>query len=201
MDYNIKIMTQNYEYGLIETINKDVLEIFDDIVLMPNTHIGKDVPIGFTGKFNDKIIPSVVGVDIGCGMSIYQFPKINIDWEEFESKMRELIPTGFAVHDEPQTNWNELKNLKISDNIDENRVLCSIGTLGRGNHFIEIDQNEEHYFLVVHSGSRSLGAKVFDNHQEKIGTSKNLLKKNTTKNYQKSEKNSLVKRLEKKYLN
>lgn len=183
MKKKVKIFTSNYEEGLIETISQDVLDMFDEILLMPDTHIGKSVPIGFVGKFTNKIIPEIVGVDIGCGMLACPIPKEyipeeGIDFKGLEEHITKHIPTGSNIHEE------ESKNIKwILDNLtfelsqkDRNRILRSSGTLGGGNHFIEIVENDGNYVLIIHSGSRSLGLKVCEHHQNKLNKDKDKLR-------------------------
>ena len=133
------------------------------IVVMPDAHPGKGGPIGLTMTFKDKVIPSLVGVDIGCGMAITKLGKIRKDFQKLDTVIRENIPSGFAIRDKiyDETVLDALEDLHCKHHVDLNRALHSVGTLGGGNHFIEIDvDEEENYFLTVHSGSRHLGLEV-----------------------------------------
>ena len=133
------------------------------IVVMPDAHPGKGGPIGLTMTFKDKVIPSLVGVDIGCGMTITKLGKIRKDFQKLDTVIRENIPSGFAIRDKiyDETVLDALEDLHCKYHVDLNKALHSIGTLGGGNHFIEMDVDEEgNYFLTVHSGSRRLGLEV-----------------------------------------
>lgn len=156
------------------------------IRVMPDCHDGKGAVIGSTITLRDKVSPSLVGVDIGCGMLLVKLGKTNIDFARFDKLTRSLIPLGKSVRDtEPYLLKNELSetykkvedifnSLKIKDKIlnKKKRIIASIGTLGGGNHFIEIDENSlKEKYLIIHTGSRYLGnivAKVY----EDIGTQK-----------------------------
>lgn len=165
MKTKIDIKATTFEEGLIETIDPNVLEIFDEIKLMPDTHVGKAVPIGFVAEYDNKIIPAVVGVDIGCGMAAYTISKREIDFEKLEQFINTNIPSGFNVHDQKQE-FDGLNNLSFR--IKHARILRSVGTLGGGNHFIEIVEGASDYSIIVHTGSRNLGAQVCDYHQKKL---------------------------------
>ena len=133
------------------------------IVVMPDAHPGKGGPIGLTMTFKDKVIPSLVGVDIGCGMSMIKLGKIKKDFQKLDTVIRENIPSGFAVRNIPYDEdiFNLLEELHCKEHIDLYRGLLSLGTLGGGNHFIELDVDEDGcYHLIVHSGSRHIGLEV-----------------------------------------
>jgi RNA-splicing ligase RtcB len=141
---------------------------------MPDVHAGAGCVIGFTGLLKDKAIPNLVGVDIGCGMLTYEL-KINgeVNFEALEHSIRTNVPSGFNVR---STMHRILKNTLMVEEVekvcriigdDSNRHLVSIGTLGGGNHFIELAKGKgETYFLVVHSGSRNFGHKIATHFQK-----------------------------------
>lgn len=173
----IDIKTKKIENGLIESIDQDVIDNFKNIKLMPDTHIGKSVPIGFVSEYHDKIIPNIVGVDIGCGMACATIPREEIgeiEFKQLEEHIRKVVPTGFNLHESLSEEDNQeigklLDNLSIKQIAGKQSIINSLGTLGGGNHFIELDVDDDNYYLVVHTGSRSLGAKVCKHHQDKLG--------------------------------
>ena len=138
------------------------------IRIMPDVHTGKSCTIGTTMTIKDKTIPNMVGVDIGCGMGVVQLEEEHIDLEKLDSAIYERIPSGMEIRNEPHKYAQEvdLKGLRCYGEISERRAECSIGTLGGGNHFIEVDRDEDgKLYLVVHSGSRYLGKQVAEYYQ------------------------------------
>lgn len=138
------------------------------IRMMPDIHAGAGCTIGTTMTITDKIVPNLVGVDIGCGMLCVQLCEKEIDLEKLDKVIRECIPSGFNIHSKPhayilKTNIGELY---CGDFVDYHRANRSIGTLGGGNHFIEVDKDDDgHLYLVIHTGSRHLGVEVCDYYQ------------------------------------
>lgn len=168
----IKIFATKFEAETPYTISPEVLNIFDKILLMPDTHIGKSVPIGFVAKYNDKIIPTIVGVDIGCGVMAYDIPKQDIDFAKFDQFIIDNIPSGFDVHlRERDVRHLQLDQLSFSPK-NIRHIEKSLGTLGGGNHFIEICEGAEVYTIIVHSGSRNLGKQVCEYHERKLSFNK-----------------------------
>lgn len=143
------------------------------IRIMPDVHAGKGAVIGFTATLTDKIVPNVVGVDIGCGISAYCLGAIDYTSELFQTldtHIRNHIPSGFSVHTKLDTKIDddEYRKVALETDQDENRVIRSLGTLGGGNHFIEIDKDENNrLWLSLHSGSRNFGLKIAQYHQAK----------------------------------
>ena len=135
------------------------------IRIMPDVHAGKGCTIGTTMTITDKIVPSMVGVDIGCGMFTVYLGKIDIDFEKVDEAAH-FIPSGINVWDEKVAEF-DLSALRCYDRLkDVGRLERSIGTLGGGNHFIEIDVDDEGgKYLVIHSGSRNLGVQVAEHYQ------------------------------------
>lgn len=168
---NLKIFTKNIEEKATNQINELLdQEAFKDskIRIMPDVHAGKGCVIGFTGNLGDKVIPNIVGVDIGCGMLCVELGNIDLDLERLDKIIREYVPSGFEVHDERKYKFLELQDLKCYRELkDTKRLERSIGTLGGGNHFIEIDIDEDNNkYLVIHTGSRNLGKQVAEYYQE-----------------------------------
>ncbi len=130
------------------------------IRIMPDTHSGKNVAVGTTMTVKNRIAPSLVGVDIGCGMEVVFLKEKEIDSEKLDNVIHSLVPSGTKIHDAPMASF-ELDTLRCKGNVNLERALRSIGTLGGGNHFIEVDRTEDgRLVLVIHSGSRQLGSDV-----------------------------------------
>ena len=184
---DLKIFTDNIEKEAIDQINT-LLEqpAFADckIRIMPDVHAGAGCVIGFTADLGDKVIPNIVGVDIGCGMLTVELGGIDtgingktdssivdyvtdIDYEKLDNVIRTCIPSGRNVHEEINYIFPELKNLRCYNKLKNIDWLeRSMGTLGGGNHFIEIDEGfEGRKYLVIHTGSRNLGKQVADYYQ------------------------------------
>ncbi len=138
--------------------------------VMPDVHAGKGAVIGYTAYMGDKIVPNIVGVDIGCGVLALHLGKVDIDFEKLDNVIRNNIPHGKNVHSSPVVEKypEGLKEISDKTGQDFNRVLCSIGTLGGGNHFIEVGENPDgEKYLFIHSGSRNFGLKIAQYHQDK----------------------------------
>lgn len=137
---NLKIFTDNIEPSAVEQINLLLeQEVFSNskVRIMPDVHAGKGCVIGFTGDLGDKVIPNIVGVDIGCGMLCLELGKIDIDLKRLDDIIHQYVPSGFSTHDYPLVHFDKLQNLKCYRNLKQSRRLVrSIGTLGGGNHFI-----------------------------------------------------------------
>lgn len=168
--YDLKIYTNIIEQDALDQINM-LLEqpAFQDckVRIMPDVHSGKGCVIGFTADLGNKVIPNIVGVDIGCGMLTVKLNTDSIDFERLDGVIREFVPNGRDIHTIPQTDFPDLHNLYCFSHLkDTNRVLCSIGTLGAGNHFIEVDRGQNgDLYLVIHTGSRNLGKQVAEYYQ------------------------------------
>ena len=138
------------------------------ICIMPDVHAGKGCTIGTTMTIQDKIVPGMVGVDIGCGMETVELAEHEIDFDKLDDLIRKEIPYGREVRDTLHALNAEidLTQLRCADQVNLNRAMRSIGTLGGGNHFIEVDRSEDgRLFLIVHSGSRHLGIEVAEYYQ------------------------------------
>ena len=139
------------------------------IRIMPDVHAGMGCCIGTSMTISDKIVPGMVGVDIGCGMETVEIAEREIDFEKLDELIRKEIPYGREVREihHPFNYEIALKELRCAPNVNIDRARRSIGTLGGGNHFIEVDRAEDgRLFIVVHSGSRHIGNEVAKHYQE-----------------------------------
>ena len=131
------------------------------IRVMPDTHAGRGCVIGITMTLSGRVSPSLVGVDIGCGMEAVRLSAQEIDFPRLDEYIHRCIPAGRVRHDTPQATDLPIHALKCARALDISRILAGLGTLGRGNHFIEIDKGSDGcLWLIVHSGSRTLGSAV-----------------------------------------
>ena len=138
-----------------------------DIRIMPDCHAGKGCTIGTVIQVKDRIVPNTVGVDIGCGMYVCEIVSGHIDLEHLDEVVNKYIPSGFNVHDVPVRYFAQLPALFCKDAVKWDYIQRSVGTLGGGNHFIEVDKGSDgRYYLVIHSGSRNLGVTVCDYYQK-----------------------------------
>lgn len=183
--HDVKIFTDNIEQSALEQIESLLsIDVFSDrkIRIMPDVHTGTGCVIGFTGDLGDKVIPNIVGVDIGCGMRVLCLGRVeNIDFHGFHEYIRSNVPSGKIAREdkfgfrplagEEMDIYREAKELVkqlrcYRELKDQARINKSIGTLGGGNHFIELDQDDAgNVYLVIHTGSRSLGLQVADIYQ------------------------------------
>ena len=139
------------------------------IRIMPDVHAGKGCTIGTTMTITDKVVPGMVGVDIGCGMETVRIAEKEIDFARLDEIVHKYIPCGREVRKEPHklNSQNDLTALRCSPYLNLSRAQRSIGTLGGGNHFIEVDRGENgDLFIVVHSGSRHIGNEVAKYYQD-----------------------------------
>ena len=138
------------------------------IRIMPDVHAGKGCTIGTTMTIRDKIVPGMVGVDIGCGMETVELAEREIDFDRLDALIRREIPFGREIRGtaHPLNAQIDLTQLRCAEQVNLARAVRSIGTLGGGNHFIEIDRaGDGRLFLIVHSGSRHLGTEVANYYQ------------------------------------
>lgn len=201
-----KVFTDNIEPQALETIQK----LLDNPVtegkpvrIMPDTHDGKGIVIGFTMPMGEWVNPNHIGVDIGCGMLCARITStITPDmYMDIDQRIREVVPMGFETHEWSKTDiwhniifddffyprtdidnrWNfsfsKIANLCRNIGLDLNVWQRSIGTLGGGNHFIELGRSEKtgHYYLTIHSGSRNFGKRVCDYHAKNLDGYKKML--------------------------
>ena len=142
--------------------------------IMPDVHAGKGCTVGTTMKLNGRVCPNLVGVDIGCGVQVHKIIG-DIDLKKLDDVIRKYVKFGFSINEsivlskKEENEWcNKLKSMYCSSDIDIVRALKSIDSLGSGNHYIEVDRNDNgDNYLVIHSGSRHLGIEVCKYYQEK----------------------------------
>ena len=138
------------------------------ICIMPDVHAGAGCTIGTTMTIKDKIVPNLVGVDISCGVTVAELSTGNLDLQVVDDVIRSNIPAGMNIRDISlkQADTIPLNNLKCASHVNLDRAKKSIGTLGGGNHFCEVDKDDNgKYYLVVHTGSRNLGKQVAEYYQ------------------------------------
>ena len=137
------------------------------IRIMPDVHGGKGSVIGFTATMGDYVIPNVVGVDIGCGMLTIDLGHMNINLHMLDETIKKRIPSGRGTHYKVMMDFPQLKDLRCDPHLKEKtRLERSVGTLGGGNHFIEIGQSQKgNKYLIIHTGSRNLGTQVAEHYQ------------------------------------
>ena len=167
---NLKIFTNNIEDEAVKQINLLLeQEPFKKckVRIMPDVHAGKGCVIGFTANLGNKVIPNIVGVDIGCGMLCVELGNIDIDLEKFDNIVNEYIPAGRNIREVKLTDFEKIKDLYCLRELKEtNKFNKAIGTLGGGNHFIEVNVDDENNkYLVIHTGSRNMGKQVADYYQ------------------------------------
>ena len=183
-NHDVKIFTDNIETTAIEQIERLLtIPAFSGckIRIMPDVHAGAGCVIGFTGNLGDKVIPNIVGVDIGCGILVQPFTWMKaIDYHALNEFILHHIPSGRNYRDNkyaplPQKYMDAyrkskdlIKQMRCYRELKETKRLnLSIGSLGGGNHFIELDWDEcGVFYLVVHTGSRNLGKQVADIYQK-----------------------------------
>lgn len=187
----IKLWLDDIEEGALDQA-KNLANLpfaFHHIAIMPDSHQGYGMPIGGVLATEDVIIPNAVGVDIGCGMCAVKTSLTEIDTKTLKKilgEIRKQIPVGFEHHKQkqdeslmpqvPNSKYYSEENLKIEMPVcgrEYQNALTQIGTLGGGNHFIEIQKgNDGHIWIMIHSGSRNLGKQVAD-HYNKVAVEMN----------------------------
>lgn len=169
---NAKVFASNIDSGTLDQVTNLLNQEFtkdSKIRIMPDCHVGAGCVIGTTMTIHDKIVPNLVGVDIGCGMFTVKIGKVKINFPEFDDYIKRNIPAGREVHPKARKIKTDIEKLKCYNELKKhNHFFKSIGTLGGGNHFIEVDvDDEENKYLIVHSGSRNLGKKIAEHYQRK----------------------------------
>lgn len=161
-----KIFTDNIEdYAMAQIQMLCDNEAFDGshVRVMPDVHPGKVGTIGFTATVNGKILPNVVGIDIGCGVLLAGLKQKKAEYQKLDTVIRENVPTGFCVRKKTHRFYERFNiyALKCSRHLKTEYIANSLGTLGSGNHFIELDKDGEgKLYMAVHTGSRALGKAV-----------------------------------------
>lgn len=211
---DLKIFTDNIEQEAVEQI--DLLlqqEPFREckVRIMPDVHAGKGCVIGFTADLGNKVIPNIVGVDIGCGMLCVELGKIVLDLQKLDEVINNCIPAGRNIREHKLLDFEPINELYCLRELKEiKKFNRAIGTLGGGNHFIEVDiDNDGNKYLVIHTGSRNLGKQVADYYQnlaielcsgkEEMYQKKEEIIKTYKKQGRKSEIQKVLKELAKEY--
>jgi len=133
------------------------------IRIMPDVHPGKVGTIGFTATVGERVLPNVVGIDIGCGITLARIRQKRIECQRLDKVIRDSVPSGSGIREKPHRFGErfDFGELTCGEAVNWKKAACSIGTLGGGNHFIEVDEDEEgNLYVAVHSGSRHLGKEV-----------------------------------------
>ena len=215
-DRNLKIFTENIEEEAIKQIDELLeQEPFKDckVRIMPDVHAGKGCVIGFTADLGNKVIPNIVGVDIGCGMLCVELGNIELNLEKLDNIINKYIPAGRNIREQKLIDFEKINELYCLRELKESKKFNrAIGTLGGGNHFIEVDiDDEDNKYLVIHTGSRNLGKQVADYYQnlaielcsgkEELFKKKEKIIKEYKEQGRKSEIQQTLKDLEKEYKN
>jgi tRNA-splicing ligase RtcB len=169
-----KVFTDNVETTamsqIVQLCNQEFVKD-SQIRIMPDTHAGAGCTIGTTMTIQDKIVPNLVGVDIGCGMevAIIDKNKTEVNFDQLDNVIHKHVPSGFSVRSNsqrhPLSKRVDFRNVRAPFNL--NRAKDSIGTLGGGNHFIELNELDDKIVLVIHSGSRNLGKQIAEHYQNR----------------------------------
>lgn len=167
---NLKIYTDNIEELAQRQISRLLAQpAFAEakVRIMPDVHAGKGCVIGFTADLGDKVIPNIVGVDIGCGMYTVALGKCKPDFNMLDDVMHRNIPSGMNVHRSAILPFEQMEALHCFSRLSHvPRLYRSLGSLGGGNHFVEVDVDSSgNYYLIIHSGSRNLGHQVCEVYQ------------------------------------
>ncbi len=168
---DLKIFAKNIEEEALKQIETFANHpAFSDckIRIMPDAHAGKGCVIGFTSTIKDKVVPNVVGVDIGCGMMCIRIPGYGkpIDYAKLDDVIHEYIPSGMNVNEEPGFDVTKFGLFCVDELRNKDWIERSLGTLGSGNHFIEVDEGKYgEKYLIIHTGSRNLGKQVCEIYQ------------------------------------
>lgn len=138
------------------------------IRMMPDLHAGKGCTVGTTMTITDKVVPNFVGVDLGCGMICVKLSlqKEEINFEKLDKTIKKNVPSGTRIRNKEHRHTMEIPFAEVAAPINEQRARLSLGTLGGGNHFIELNEGTDgSIYLVIHSGSRNLGKQIAEHYQ------------------------------------
>ena len=158
----------DYAKAQIRMICDNDFSLGSKIRIMPDCHPGKVGPIGLTMTVGSKVVPQLMGIDIGCGMLVAKIKARNIEFQKLDKVIRENVPSGFAIRKaaHSKASLETISGLRCFRAVNADKALRSLGTLGGGNHFIEVDKaSDGTLYLVIHSGSRNLGKQVAELYQ------------------------------------
>ncbi|PEW81479.1 RNA-splicing ligase RtcB [Bacillus cereus] len=166
-----KVFTNNVDETatgqIIDLCNQEFVKD-SQIRIMPDTHAGAGCTIGTTMTIQDKIVPNLVGVDIGCGMevAVINKKKEEINFDCLDETIRKFVPSGFRIRDKEHRFSKMIDFDSVKAPYTLQRAQKSIGTLGGGNHFIELNEDDKgNVYIVIHSGSRNLGKQIAEYYQ------------------------------------
>ena len=157
--------------GLLRALCGSPLSAGSQIRIMPDVHPGKGCAVGTTMTLTDKVAPGLVGVDIGCGMEVFRVSGRKMELQKLDRIVQEKIPSGSSIRSKQHrfADTAALEALHCARHVQMDKALRSVGTLGGGNHFIEVDEAQDgSRWLVIHSGSRHLGFEVATWYQKKL---------------------------------
>ena len=157
---------EDYAKAQIQLICDNEVSKGADIRVMPDVHPGKVGPIGLTMTLGERLIPNLLGIDIGCGMLLAKVRTKGMEFQKLDKVIRENIPSGFSIRQNQHSRASDfdLKRLYCYRNINEDKAMRSLGTLGGGNHFIDVDKGSDGYYVVIHTGSRHLGMEITEHY-------------------------------------
>ena len=185
----MKVFTENIDPSTLSKLyDIDKSGLWERIRIMPDVHEGNSI-VGFTGYFKDTLSPDVIGPDIGCGMLCINIGKKEIDPIKLDKVIRRYIPDGKNINDrsdkffrDVNIRLNELNCYKNLNRVPE--LERAMGSLGGGNHFIELDKDDEdNTYLVIHTGSRNLGKQIWSVYRTQGTTQQHLLEGDILTNY------------------
>ena len=162
-------LVDNESYAQVLKMCNDPMLSSSKIRMMPDMHAAEGCTVGTSMTVADFVNPSYIGSDIGCGMQVYKFKKRSLDLALFDRIVRDFVPSGASLYQSSNERIKkvEIDDLVCRDVINAGTVSRSLGTLGGGNHFIEIDEgSDDSCYLIIHSGSRLLGKEVASYHQK-----------------------------------
>ena len=165
----VKVFAHTFEQEAFDQIKKlsNFIAYQDSkIRIMPDAHAGKGCTVGTTMTITDKVTRNLVGMDVGCGMLTIKLSNENIDLVKLDNVISTYIPSGFNVHEKSKVKF-DFSGLVCREKVDLLRASLSLGTLGGGNHFIELSYSNGSHYLIIHTGSRKLGGDVCKFYQEK----------------------------------
>lgn len=153
----------DYALAQIQMLCDNEVSKGSTIRIMPDVHPGKVGTIGLTMTIHDRILANLVGIDIGCGMTLAELKVSKIEFQKLDAVIRDRIPSGFAIRNKTHRFAEDFDftRLRCFKSIRVDKALLSLGTLGSGNHFLEVDRDDnDTLYVVIHSGSRHLGKEV-----------------------------------------
>lgn len=171
---NARIFAQTALQTAIDQIQELTDQAFmagTKVRIMPDYHAGKGCVIGTTIQLQDRVVPNLVGIDVGCGVFVAQLDVTTVNFAQLDAIIRTYVPSGQDIHKEvsPSRHFVEFEGKQFrASGLKDDYTNLSLGTLGGGNHFIELakDEDDQHY-LLIHTGSRYVGAKVANWHQKR----------------------------------